>query len=132
MENKYYILIDENRRIITRYTLDVHGDSIPKEATEVKKEVFEISFQEKHNYLNEDLVTEMKEFRDSKEIKQAKINEINSNAYSDITAVYPEWKQINITRIKDYNEETLVKYNSMITFIDEIRAWADYEILMLG
>jgi len=39
---------------------------------------------------------------------------------------------MNITRIKDYNEETLAEYNFMTTFIDEIRAWADYEILILG
>lgn len=63
--------------------------------------------------------------------KQAKINEINSKAYSDITAVYPEWKQMNITRMKDYNEETLAEYDKMIAFIDEIRAYADYEVMML-
>ncbi len=68
---------------------------------------------------------------DSLKIEQRK-TEINQHAYNEIVEKYPLWKQINITRIKDYNEETLVKYNSMITFIDEIRAWADYEILMLG
>ena len=71
MENKYYILIDENRRIITRYTLDVHGDSIPKEATEVKKEVFNISIQENHNYLNEDFKTELRDMRTPEEIAEA-------------------------------------------------------------
>lgn len=70
------------------------------------------------------------EYDESK--KQAKINEINQTAYAEITAVYPEWRQLNITRMKDYNEITLVEYNAMIAFIDEIRAYADYKIMMLG
>jgi hypothetical protein len=68
---------------------------------------------------------------DSLKIEQKKI-EINQNAYNEIVVKYPIWKQMNITRIKDYNEETLAEYNFMTTFIDEIRAWADYEILILG
>ena len=68
---------------------------------------------------------------DSLKIEQRK-TEINQHAYNEIVEKYPLWKQINITRIKDYNEETLAEYNSMITFIDEIRAWADYEVLQIG
>ena len=131
MEEKYYIDIDENRKILGRYLLSIHVENIPSTAQQVSQEVFEESIQENHNYLNEDLVTEMKELRNPIEIKQAKINEINSKAYLDITAVYPEWKQMNITRMKDYNEETLAEYDKMIAFIDEIRAYADYEVMML-
>lgn len=131
MEEKYYIDINENRKIIGRYLLSFHGENIPSTVQEVSQGVFETSIQENHNYLNEDLVTEMKELRNPIEIKQAKINEINSKAYLDITAVYPEWKQMNITRMKDYNEETLAEYDKMIAFIDEIRAYADYEVMML-
>lgn len=63
--------------------------------------------------------------------KQAKISEINQKAYQDIILKYPEWKQINITRMKDYNSETQLEFEKMITFIDEIRAYADYEVMSL-
>ena len=71
------------------------------------------------------------QYFDSLKIEQKKI-EINQHAYNEIIEKYPLWKQTNIIRNKDVNEETLAEYNSMIAFIDEIRAWADYEILMLG
>lgn len=63
--------------------------------------------------------------------KQSKISEINQKAYQDIILKYPEWKQINITRMKDYNSETQLEYEKMITFIDEIRAYADLEVMKL-
>ena len=34
--------------------------------------------------------------------------------YQEIIAIYPEWKQINITRMKDYNAETQLGYEDMI------------------
>ena len=63
--------------------------------------------------------------------KQDKISEINQKAYNEIVEKYPLWKQANITRMKDYNEVTLAEYNAMITFIDEVRAWADYEVMKI-
>ena len=51
--------------------------------------------------------------------------------YQEIIAIYPEWKQINITRMKDYNSETQLEYEKMIAFIDEIRAYADLEVINL-
>lgn len=64
--------------------------------------------------------------------KEKKINEIKQNSYSEIIKEYPEWKQNNITRMKDYNELTIVKYNKMINFIDEIRAYTEVEIMNLN
>ena len=60
-----------------------------------------------------------------------KIQEINQKAYQEISTLYPEWKQINITRMKDYNVETQLEYEKMIAFIDEIRAYADLEVMKL-
>ena len=130
MQEKYYIDIDENRKIIGRYLLSIHVENIPNTVQEVTEEVFNISIQENHNYLNEDLTTYYKEIdeRTEEEKKQAKIQEINQKAYSDITEVYPEWKQLNIIRNKECNPEA---YNEMTLFIDTIRAYADLEIMKL-
>ena len=128
----YFILIDEKRKIIARYTKEIHNN-VPSEAIEVSKEVFDISIQENHNYLNEDLTTYYEEVdeRTEEEKKQAKIQEINKKTYQDIILKYPEWKQVNITRMKDYNVETQLEYEEMIAFIDEIRAYADLEVINL-
>ena len=71
MEEKYYIDIDENRRIVGRYLLSIHGENIPVSAQEVSQEVFETSIQENHNYLNEDLKTETRDMRTPEEIAEA-------------------------------------------------------------
>ena len=52
MQEKYYIDIDENRKIIGRYLLSFHGENIPSTAQEVTEEVFNTSIQENHNYLS--------------------------------------------------------------------------------
>ena len=70
MQEKYYIDIDENRRIVGRYLLSFHGENIPVSAQEVSKEVFETSIQENHNYLNEDLTTELRDMRTPEEIAE--------------------------------------------------------------
>lgn len=58
-------------------------------------------------------------------------NEINQKAYKEIISVYPEWKQINITRNKDFSPESEKAYEEMILFIDNIRALSDEEIRLL-
>ena len=70
MEEKYYIDINENRKIIGRYLLSFHEDKIPFSAQEVSQEVFETSIQENHNYLNENLITEIKDVRTPEEIAE--------------------------------------------------------------
>ena len=70
MQEKYYIDIDENRKIIGRYLLSFHGENIPVSAQEVSQEVFETSIQENHNYLNEDLTTELRDMRTPEEIAE--------------------------------------------------------------
>ena len=70
MQEKYYIDIDENRKIIGRYLLSFHGENIPSTAQEVTEEVFNTSIQENHNYLNEDLTTCIKDVRTSEEIEE--------------------------------------------------------------
>ena len=72
MEEKYYIDINENRKIIGRYLLSFHGEDIPSTVQEVSEEVFNTSIQENHNYLNDDLKTCYKEY----EKTQEEINEI--------------------------------------------------------
>ena len=51
MQEKYYIDIDSNRKIIGRYLLSFHGENIPSTVQEVSEEVFNTSMQEGHNYL---------------------------------------------------------------------------------
>ena len=70
MQEKYYINIDENRKIIGRYLDSIHGENIPSTAKEVSQEVFETSIQENHNYLNENLITEIKDVRTPEEIAE--------------------------------------------------------------
>ena len=70
MEEKYYIDIDENRKILGRYLKSFHGENIPVSAQEVSQEVFETSIQENHNYLNEELVTELRDMRTPEEIAE--------------------------------------------------------------
>ena len=71
MEEKYYIDIDENRKIIGRYLLSFHEYKIPFSAQEVSQEVFETSIQENHNYLSGDLTTELRDMRTPEEIAEA-------------------------------------------------------------
>ena len=70
MEEKYYIDIDENRKILGRYLLSIHLENIPSTAQEVPEEVFNTSIQENHNYLNDDLVTELRDMRTVEEIAE--------------------------------------------------------------
>ena len=70
MEEKYYIDIDKNRKILGRHLLSFHGENIPNSAKEVSEEVFNISIQENHNYLNEDLITELRDMRTPEEITE--------------------------------------------------------------
>ena len=64
---KRYIVIDENRKIITR---QLEGQKILNGAIEVSQEVFETSIQENHNYLNEELTTETRDLRTAEEIAE--------------------------------------------------------------
>jgi len=70
MQEKYYINIEENRRIVGRYLDSIHGENIPSTAQEVTKEVFDTSIQENHNYLNEDLISEIRDVRTKEELAE--------------------------------------------------------------
>ena len=70
MQEKYYINIDSSRKILGRYLLSIHGENIPNTAQEVSEEVFNISIQENHNYLSEDLTTELRDMRTVEEIAE--------------------------------------------------------------
>ena len=70
MQEKYYIDIDSSRKILGRYLLSIHGENIPSTAQEVSEEVFNTSIQENHNYLNEELVTELRDMRTVEEIAE--------------------------------------------------------------
>ena len=70
VQEKYYINIDENRRIVGRYLLSIHGENIPSTVQEVTEEVFYASMQENHNYLNEKLVSEIRNVRTEEELAE--------------------------------------------------------------
>ena len=136
MEEKYYINIEENRRIVGRYLDSIHGENIPSTAKEVTEDVFNNSIKENHNFLSEDLKSYYQEIDDrtEEEKKQAKINEINSKAYYEISLLYPEWKQANITA--DYlqypdNEIFKKNFEDMRLYINQIRTNADLEVMKL-
>ena len=87
MQEKYYIDIDENRKILGRYLRTIHGENIPNTAQEVTEEVFNTSIQEGYNYLNEDLTTCIKDVRTAEEISyeasfssQAELNNMEFEA----------------------------------------------------
>ena len=87
MQEKYYIDIDSNRKIIGRYLLSIHGENIPNAAQEVSEEVFNTSIQENHNYLNENLTSCIKDVRTAEEISyeasfpsQAELNNMEFEA----------------------------------------------------
>lgn len=76
MQEKYYIDIDENRKILSRYLKSIHGENIPSTALEVSEATFNISIQENHNFIDENGVTGVKDFRtdeEKKEIRKAEI-----------------------------------------------------------
>ena len=70
MKEKYYVDIDEKRKIIGRYLLSFHGENIPLTAKEVTEEVFNDSIQENHNYLNDNLISEIRDVRTVEEIAE--------------------------------------------------------------
>ena len=70
MQEKYYIDIDSSRKILGRYLLSIHGENIPNTAQEVSEEVFNTSIQENHNYLSEELVTELRDIRTPEQIAE--------------------------------------------------------------
>ena len=90
MQEKYYIDIDENRKILGRYLLSIHGENIPSTVQEVSQGVFETSIQENHNYLNDDLKTCYKEY----EKTQEEINEIRKQE------IYAELESIDTQTIR--------------------------------
>ena len=90
MKEKYYIDIDENRKILGRYLLSIHGENIPNTAKEVTEEVFNTSIQENHNHLNDDLKTCYKEY----EKTQEEINEIRKQE------IYAELESIDTQTIR--------------------------------
>lgn len=64
--------------------------------------------------------------------RQAKINEINQQAYNEITLLYPEWKQSNIqSDFLQYPDNEIFRKNfeDMRLYINQIRAYADLEVM---
>ena len=73
MKEKYYIDINSNRKLLGRYLKSIHGENIPLTAKEVTGEVFNNSIQENHNYLNDNLISEIRDVRTVEEIAEQKI-----------------------------------------------------------
>ena len=66
---------------------------------------------------------------------EEKIKDINLKAQNEISLLYPDWKQANITAdYLQYPENEIFKKNfeDMRLFINQIRANADYEVILLG
>lgn len=89
MEEKYYIDINSNKKIVGRYLKSIHGENIPSTVQEVTEDVFEDSIQENHNYLNDDLTTETRDFRTKEEL-----------AEEERLAKLPSYEELEKTRIE--------------------------------
>ena len=112
-----YANINENNKILGWYSDDIHSE-IPTPNIEVTDEVWQEALRINANcYENGKFI--VKNFRTEEEIEDNRIQEIESKCNQAIEAVYPIYKQINITNLlTPYTEEDK---EVMKAFIDSKR-----------
>ena len=130
---KYYAHIDTNGKILGWYNDEIHctktldknnnivldKSKIPTPNIEVTDEVWQEALKINANcYENGEFIR--KGFRTDKQREQQRVQEIESRCNQVIEAVYPIYKQINITNLlTPYTEEDR---DTMKVFIDNKRA----------
>lgn len=123
----------KTRKILGYYSEEVH-DTIPKPNFEITDEAWSLAINENHNFIDQNGITKIVEFRTKEEVKSAKEAEINGRAHNEIIEKYPLWKQANINAdYTQYPESEIFKKNfeDMRLYINQIRAYADLEVMKL-
>ena len=113
-----YANINENNKILGWYSDDIHSE-IPTPNIEVTDEVWQEALRINANcYENGKFI--VKNFRTEEEINESRIQHIEYKCNQVIEAVYPIYKQINITNLlTPYTEQDR---DTMKVFIDNKRA----------
>ena len=115
---KYAHLEENTNKILGWYSDDIHSD-IPTPNTEVTDEVWQEAININANCY-EDGKFIVKDFRTDVEVEDNRIQGIESRCNRAIEAIYPIYKQINITNLlTPYTEEDR---DVMKAFIDSKRA----------
>ena len=116
---KYYLAINEKNEITGGY-IDTINKDMPKNAIEVSEAIWEQRLNDSslNCYENGKLIK--KDFTTDEQKEETRIKQIESKCNQAIEAVYPIYKQINITNLlTPYTEEDRVVMKS---FIDIKRA----------
>ena len=113
-----YANINENNKILGWYSDDIHSE-IPTPNIEVTDEVWQEALRINANcYENGKFI--VKDFRTEEEKEKQRVQQIESKCNQAIEAVYPIYKQINITNLlTPYTEQDR---DVMKAFIDSKRA----------
>ena len=108
----------ENNKILGYYSKDINPN-IPKGCLEITNEQWQEALSINANcYENGKFI--VKDWRTAEEINGARIQEIESRCNQEIEAIYPIYKQINITNLlTPYTEDDR---DVMKAFIDSKRA----------
>lgn len=114
---KYAHIENGTNRLLGWYTKEIHS-KIPTPNIEVTDEVWQEALNISANcYENGEFI--VKDFRTEEEINKSRIQQIEYECNQAIEAVYPIYKQLNITNLlAPYTEEDR---DAMKTFIDNKR-----------
>ncbi len=116
---KYYITINEKNEITGGYIQNINKD-IPKNAIEVTETIWKQRLNDSSLNCYEDGKLVKKDFTTDEQREQQRIQQIEYKCNQVIEAVYPIYKQINITNLlTPYAEEDK---EAMKAFIDSKRA----------
>ena len=115
---KYAHLEENTNKLLGWYSNDIHSD-IPTPNIEVTDEVWQEALNINANcYENGEFI--VKDFRTDVEIEDIRTQQIEAKCNQSIEAIYPIYKQINITNLlTPYTEENR---DTMKAFIDSKRA----------
>lgn len=123
---KYYITTNEKSEITGAYIENIHKN-IPKNAIEVSKSIWKQRLDDSSFNCFENGKLVKKDFTTNEQREQQRIKEIESKCNQAIEAIYPIYKQINITNLlTPYTEEDR---EVMKAFIDSKRAICHKAIL---
>lgn len=116
---KYYITINENNEITGGY-IDTINKDIPKNAIEVSEAIWKQRLDDSSLNCYEDGKLVKKYFTTDEQREEQRIQQIEAKCNQVIEAIYPIYKQINITNlVTPYTEEDR---DIMKAFINSKRA----------
>lgn len=128
-----YVHHNGKGKILGYYDDNIHS-KIPIPNHKISEDCWQNAINNCHNKINDDGSTEFVELRTLSEIKTEKVLGIKAKAESEILGKYPYWKQANIqSNFIQYPENEIFKieFEKMRLFINQVRANADNEVLLL-